>query len=668
MVNSDAPAASVDEVHFMNHSLPSEVSDGVTAPQFPMWVLPIEAALAMPCLKPHENLLAEGSLIKWAPGMDAIFFSHTWLGRREPDPHGVKMALIRHLLKRAQAGTLEAHPHWTSSLAHGKHAPRVTSAQFRRARYIWIDWACIPQANRVNQAAAIASLPSYVTCASIFICLTPPGMHENGEEREVHGWARRGWCRMEYFCNGVEGRKPLVVAQSPSDIIAHPPFGMQQQPVPMGNESVGNGDFTVDSDRVALGPIIARVIAARKERALVEGDLNGFRFLHAISTGCLAGTGHHLEEEKDLEDWMQVMRFKLVGDSKSSGLTPLLFAVVSGRCDVVSALLDAGASINLPLRQAQPRFYLERCATPLIAACRNQDSPALVKLLLSRGANPRAGTALSGINAFTAACSQGHVGNIQVLLEHDPGLAAIPMTGGIMPIECAVSNARVQAFEHLIERLDAKESSKVIGATTEMGVSIAAVAVSLTGELSSLESVLRSGVDVNNSGTVRNPGMRAFFRVAQFACRVSRKPPSVLEHVVYALHSTTPLHLASYNGMLGATNLLLDNGADAASRKHPLRITPLQLASMRGHEAVVCALLRAGASVTTADSRGRTALDWAKKRGHASIVEMLQTQRSTEYGREAHFQPQRQRRRLLSRLQGGHLVVFDMGVECSSKD
>ena len=75
-----------------------------------------------------------------------------------------------------------------------------------------------------TQAAAIASLPAYVARCSLFCVLVPPGVHENGEVRDLHGWARRGWCKMEAFANCItsHGNRPIVVAQSSSDIVTYP--------------------------------------------------------------------------------------------------------------------------------------------------------------------------------------------------------------------------------------------------------------------------------------------------------------------------------------------------------------------------------------------------------------------------------------------------------------
>ena len=46
--------------------------------KFPMYVLPIEEALKLQTLPPHEELLETGKLVRWEPGMGkVVFMSHT---------------------------------------------------------------------------------------------------------------------------------------------------------------------------------------------------------------------------------------------------------------------------------------------------------------------------------------------------------------------------------------------------------------------------------------------------------------------------------------------------------------------------------------------------------------------------------------------------------------
>ena len=53
------------------------------------------------------------------------------------------------------------------------------------------------------------------------------------------------------------------------------------------------------------------------------------------------------------------------------------------------------------------------------------------------------------------------------------------------------------------------------------------------------------------------------------------------------------------------------------------RMTPLHWASKNGHAAVCAALIQAGATVTSCDQFGRTAIDLAQRYGHDAVVSLL---------------------------------------------
>ena len=109
-------------------------------------------------------------------------------------------------------------------------------------------------------------------------------------------------CRMENLANALSPvQKTFIVAQSPNDILAYGPCGI------VGRfwfqETVGRGTFTVEADKLSLGPSILALIQRRWGQAEREGDLHLFRFLHAAANTLLHGTGVQLPEEP-LEQWL----------------------------------------------------------------------------------------------------------------------------------------------------------------------------------------------------------------------------------------------------------------------------------------------------------------------------------------------------------------------------
>ena len=82
---------------------------------------------------------------------------------------------------------------------------------------------------------------------------------------------------MELLCNLLSPQaKPLIVIQSSSDVRSHGPAGLFGRNWIIS--PVGRGEFTVEADRVALGPVIERLIDERMAAKRAEGtDLRGNR-------------------------------------------------------------------------------------------------------------------------------------------------------------------------------------------------------------------------------------------------------------------------------------------------------------------------------------------------------------------------------------------------------
>ena len=95
--------------------------------------------------------------------------------------------------------------------------------------------------------------------------------------------------------------------------------------------------------------------------------------------------------------------------------------------------------------------------------------------------------------------------------------------------------------------------------------------------------------------------------------------------------SFTLLHLASYFGILPlAENLFLKNGLIKKAERllylnkiDDKRRTALIWAAKRGHETVMRLLLKKGADVNVKDQSGSTALHEAARRGHEAVVQLL---------------------------------------------
>ena len=85
----------------------------------------------------------------------------------------------------------------------------------------------------------------------------------------------------------------------------------------------------------------------------------------------------------------------------------------------------------------------------------------------------------------------------------------------------------------------------------------------------------------------------------------------------------TALYISSQHGHSGCVAALLASDVSIDLPMHD-GSTPLMIACYMQHVRVVELLLRAGASLHALDKKGRSALDWAKKRGDALIIALVQ--------------------------------------------
>jgi hypothetical protein len=130
---------------------------------------------------------------------------------------------------------------------------------------------CVPQHDVVAQELTIASIASYVTCASVFLVLAGPWEHKNGTVRDVRAWSHRGWCRFEQLCNALSpNRKPLLLAESATSIFSFGPAGIAGRFWFL--EPVGRGDFTVRADAERLKPVMTDLIEARISLARADNE------------------------------------------------------------------------------------------------------------------------------------------------------------------------------------------------------------------------------------------------------------------------------------------------------------------------------------------------------------------------------------------------------------
>ena len=603
---------------------------------FPMWVLPVRTLLSpsFQMLRPHEELREAGALVEWQPGMAPVLFcSHTWLRHRHPDSsQGDKFKTLTDTLRRIVAGELDISPGWMISLMYGKKAKRFRckADELRRNLadgYVFFDYMSIPQASVDDQQRAIASLVSYVSDSTYFFVLAGAWTHEDGSHRDELAWADRGWCRMELTANMLSpSSKPMVVVRSPSAIESYPPGGMICREW-IQHAIVGRGKFTVPEDRLKLAPHLKHLIAARKAQALSDGDLEFFRVLHARTATLLDGTGLVPDEAwQPYAEWMREMRFESVNDSaRSTGITPLFYAILAGRKDLVSALLERGADVHVKAKVKRPQFTITPGLTTLGTAAGYLDDGEMVQLLLAHGANPAEKLDDFGNHPLHWAFSQGNVRAIEALVAHDPSLLHKRSDDGDLPMNMAAGFGKIEPLRLMKESYPEALRELAHDTPASWGGSRICFAIgNNAGHLEIIEWLLDAGEQIDLCG----PGfgkMKGILRFCDFARHFAGKPKPAGMVFSFAYGTRVqPLHAAAMAGNVGAIKLLMRRGASLDyTGCNPRKMTPLMAATFGGHVDAVAKLLQAGARTDLKDARGATAADWAKRLGHTEIRHML---------------------------------------------
>jgi ankyrin repeat protein len=86
----------------------------------------------------------------------------------------------------------------------------------------------------------------------------------------------------------------------------------------------------------------------------------------------------------------------------------------------------------------------------------------------------------------------------------------------------------------------------------------------------------------------------------------------------------TALIVAAMAARLDVLQMLIQAGANVDDQTFTDKLTPLMYAAWRGAKDVVLALLAAGATTSTVNASGQTALDLARSEDHAEVVEVLE--------------------------------------------
>lgn len=205
-----------------------------------MMVVTTRLILALPILRPFQELLTLGLVKRMMPGSVITFISHQWLARAHPDPEGIQ---LRSLQRFIRAGTRDqikeffserdwaafkgavsckrlpikrGHSELVKAFSRsGLEAPDDVLFMELTQNFFWLDYISVPQdepPGEDGQLRAIRSIPYYIEQSRFFMVLCPSAMHaETGELCDYESWLRRGWCRLEIWANVLSHQQVVPV-------------------------------------------------------------------------------------------------------------------------------------------------------------------------------------------------------------------------------------------------------------------------------------------------------------------------------------------------------------------------------------------------------------------------------------------------------------------------
>lgn len=445
--------------------------------------------------------------------------------------------------------------------------------------------------------------------------------------------------------------------------------------------TVGTGQFTVEDDRLVLGGVLNELLRVRTAFAFEVGDLVMLRILHASRGKLLQKMGVPPPPVEPYDAWLATMKFEgvdLAGEGADTGLTPLRFAVMSNRPDIVRRMLQdikgrvadgagrAGAPkvlskdlrpsgvpaafIEAPLKFSIPLIEGPKAQTILMSACAWYDSAELVASLVDFDADICAIDQGVGHSPPIYAAGNENMESFQALVDRGrsyKGLRLDAWHGSpvstpdpecervaplVAPMIMLAEYGRLDGLKTLASRHP--ESFKWALTRHEdlgMGINIMTHGTAVGGDYHTIEWLCQQGeamgVDCANLySQPTDPRFKRVLNVFFLLHNLMRSPPSIIAFFLQ-IFGTTPLHCACVMGNLGVVELLISYGAHIDSTAHMLGRTPLICAVVNGHENIVRRLLEYGASPSAKDTRKKRApAQWARRTGKLEIAALLSTQ------------------------------------------
>ncbi|CAK9083864.1 unnamed protein product [Durusdinium trenchii] len=514
---------------------------------FKMFVVTLRVCLEMLEVKPHEQLMNEGLLVEFSRRSkgEAIFVSHQWTSLGHPDRSGDQFRVLQEALKQGVHGKQRCIPAELLNLKVPRHAKSQDEL------FIWYDFFSCPQdpayASSLN--LAINSIPAYIERCKYFVILSPFVRHENGKLLGKHSWSDRAWCRMERLSRALskhEDAGVMIEVQSPQHQILAATFDWVKYPV-------GEGAFSVASDRAKVGQAVRALLREKMNYYLNTGDLHNFRVMMSLQVVLLRGLNEELVDdlmiiEEGLDVVTKFMRQNGLStlERQPSGWTPMCYAALSGDTELVSALLQGRADVNDKITKHDRIMQFAPNTTILDICCFLKHNECL-KLLLEAHADCSRKDGYGAMASHWAAVGPNPAG-LRILKDQQARTLMSPNILGLAPIDMAAAGGHA---ESILELLDCGE----LNLNLALHVSILHGAPSPEAVATLIEA--KADIDHQLSFSSLSP-LGLFFRFLKLR---HYWKSSMLSTYAYHHSKATPLMLSICSQSYVATAMLVAAGA-----------------------------------------------------------------------------------------------------------
>ena len=319
----------------------------------------------------------------------------------------------------------------------------------------------------------------------------------------------------------------------------------------------------------------------------------------------------------------------------------LISAATKGRADCAAALLEAGASPDIPGREGA--YALTSAAAnghtvvvellilwecDLMVRYGTEQSTALhlasengylecCRLLVKAGADINARNGLDD-TPLILACYNGFTSLVKYLLAHQ---AVVRRRGYLdrTALHCATENGHLQICKILVSAKADYEEDDSFGNTP-------LISAAEKGYVELLKLYLATGCEVNKTS---HSGCTALHFAAQHGdyecCRLLLAAGAEID--AQEVRRFTPLMMAAMNGHVSIIDLLVECKCNVSMAAYNKR-TALHLAAERGHLQCCRRLLQVGCFIDAQDSMGSTPIFVAASKGHAPLVSFFIDQRA----------------------------------------